>query len=145
MWKFDEADYIKHTLSPAVDAFKGSGRLPDYFERYGLPLEVSDPKIIETAITTVHACWNKSKQNPRFNKLLSVLLAPAHQQDAKRVLLDVEKRKVLREHVELERKKQTEARFAALRARIKVIASKGYITPTEEKTLLAQFKQEGLN
>ncbi|MDX6527825.1 MAG: hypothetical protein QOH41_115 [Blastocatellia bacterium] len=144
MWKFDEADYIKRVLSPAVDAFKSESRLPDCFERYDLPITVSDPKEIETAITTVHAYWNKSKQNPRFGKLLSVLLAPKEQQDARRNLLDSEARKAVRELVEAERKKIREKRVAALDRSIEVIASKGYIGPGEFNDLVARFQRESL-
>ncbi|MDX6527824.1 MAG: hypothetical protein QOH41_114 [Blastocatellia bacterium] len=144
MWKFDEADYIKRVLSPAVDAFKSESRLPDCFERYDLPITVSDPKEIETAITTVHAYWNKSKQNPRFGKVLSVLLAPKEQQDARRNLLDSEARKAVRELVEAERKKSREKRFAALDRSIRMVASKGYIDPGELSVLLAQHRCESL-
>lgn len=144
MRKFDEADYIKRVLSRAVDAFKIEGRLPDCFERYDLPIEVSDPKEIETAITTVQAYWNKSKQNPRFGKLLSILLAPKEQQDAKRCLLDPEARKALRENVEAERKKSREKRFAALDRSIGMVASKGYIDPGELSVLLSQHQSDGL-
>jgi class 3 adenylate cyclase len=144
MWKFDEADYIKRVLGPALDAFKSEGRLPDYFERYDLALTVSDPKEIETAIATVHAYWNKSKQNIRFNRLLSVLLAREEQQDARRNLLDSEARKAVRELVGAERKKIREKRFAALDRSIEVIASKGYIGPGELNDLVARFQRDSL-
>jgi hypothetical protein len=144
MWKFDEADYLKRVLSPSVDAFKSEGRLPDCFERYDLPIAVSDQKEIETAITTVHAYWNKSKQNIRFNKLLSVLLAQEEQQKARSTLLDSEAREALRELVEAERKKFREKRFAALDRSIQMVASKGYIDPGELSVLLAQHQCESL-
>lgn len=144
MWKFDEADYLKRVLSPAVDAFKSEGRLPDCFERYDLAIAVSDEKEIETAITTVHAYWNKSKQNIRFNKLLSVMLAQEEQQRVRSTLLDTEARKALREVVEAERKKSREKRFAALDRSIQTVASKGYIDPGELSDLLARYQREGL-
>jgi tetratricopeptide (TPR) repeat protein len=146
MWKFDADDYVKRVLSPAVDAFKNDGSVPDIFARYDLPLDVSEAADIETALNTVGAYWNKTKNNPRFGQLLAVLLKEGgeRQKDSLRILSDPVARETQRAIVKEARKKQLEARFQTLDASIGVVAAKGFITPKEKAALLARFQREGL-
>ncbi len=146
MSKFDPDDYMKRVFSPAADAFaKDGGRLPDLFKRYDLPFDVSDPKEIEAAVRTVTAYWNKQKNNPRYNRLVSSLVkeaGPGGREDI-RVLSDPEARRQQRAVVEADRLKRREARFEELKTSISGVAAKGYITPKEKAELLARFVKAG--
>jgi hypothetical protein len=143
MW--DPVEYTKRVLSPAVDAFKAEGRLPDVFERYGLCSDVSSAADIESAIKTVTAFWNKTKlQNAKYKQLLEVLLAPREQQEARRILLDPEARALQRRVVEAERVSRRDARFAELDRSIGILAAKGYLTPKEKSLLIARCVPTGL-
>lgn len=146
MWKFNPDEYMKRVFTPAADAFsKDGGRLPDIFERYGLPLEISDQKEIEEAVRTVTAYWNKQKNNPKYNRLVSSLTrdAGAGGKDDLRVLCDPEARAHQRAAVEAERRARREARFEELKSSISGVAAKGYITPREKAELLARFAKDG--
>ena len=141
-WCFAD-DYTRRILSPAVELFKSEGRLPDFFERYDLPVEVSNQADIENAIRTVTAFWNKTKGNSKFTEFLPVLIQQGS--EAKRVLLDDHGgREALRAAVEAERRQRLEARFADVDRSLSVIAAKGYIEPSERALLVERFTRDGL-
>ena len=144
VWTFDQDNYQKQVLVPAVEAFIKSGgtALPDVFERYALPLEASDPGEIQQALKSVTAFWNKTKENSKFGGLLKVLLA--EDKEKARELSDQKARDALREIVKGERKKKQESRFAELDTVIKLGSSKGYLLPEEKNSLLATFTATGL-
>lgn len=148
MWKFDPDDYMKRVLAPAADAFaKEGGRLPDIFERYDLPLDVSSDADIEAAVRTVTDFWNKRKNNLKYVKLVSRLTDEAGPGGGKvlRSLKDAEARKQLRAEAEAERRKRQEARFEELKTSISGIAAKGYVTPKEKAELVARFLKAGFS
>jgi len=147
MWKFDANDYMKRTLSPAVDAFKANGSLPNMFERYYLPFDVADNKDIEAAVRTVTGFWNKEKSNPRFKQLLPVLLKEGgiDQKDALRFLSDPNWRAAKLAEIEAADKQKAEERFEELRSSIRIVAAKGFITPAEKTALIARFEKAGLS
>lgn len=145
MWTFNADDYAKQVLSPAVATFTNEGKVPDYFQRYNLPLDISDKDEIAKAIRAVTNFLNKRKQHPRDKQLVSVLLARKEQQEARRVLLDPEARLALRAVVEAERKKLREAQYEALDKSIGVVSGKGYLTPNECSVLVARFCTDGLS
>jgi hypothetical protein len=143
MAKFDEEKYNKMILSPAVEAFKQAGKLPDVFERYDLPLDVVNIAVIEPAIKTVVAYWNKTKNNPRFTILLSSLLNDVD--SSRRILTNQELREKQREIVREDRRRRAEAGFASLDKSLELVAGKGYITSSEKKTLIERFTREGIS
>lgn len=148
MWKFDPDDYMKRVFSPAADAFaREGGRLPDVFERYDLPLDVSAAADIEAAVRTVTDFWNKRKNNPKYGKLVSRLTDEAGPGGSKdlRSLTDAEARKQLRAEAEPERRKRQEARFEELKSSVSGIAAKGYVTPKEKAELVARFLKAGFS
>lgn len=142
---FNEENYIKRVLSPAVEAFKQDGRLPDIFERYGLPLDVVDITVIELTINTVTAYWNKTKNNPKFASLLSSLLDQQQLKESHRILTDQELRGKQREIVKEERRRRAEAGFVTLTKSLELVAGKGYVTPVEKKTLIERFTRDGIS
>lgn len=147
MWKFDPNDYMKRVFTPAAEAFsREDGRLPDVFERYDLPLDISDDGDIETAVRTVTAYWNKQKNNPKYGKLVSRLMkeAGAGGREDLRVLTNPEARERQKGVVQDERRKQRELRFEDLKTSISGFATKGYITPREKAELIAQYLKSGL-
>ncbi|MGH9934731.1 MAG: hypothetical protein ACREAM_00705, partial [Blastocatellia bacterium] len=145
MWKFDEKDYVNRVLSPAVEAFKQDGRLPDVFDRYDLPLDIVDITVIDLAIRTVTAYWNKTKTNIRYTSLLTSLLSQQEEKACRRILTDQDLRKKQREIVKAERRGRAEAGMSALTESLELIAGKGYITPSERKKLIERFVREGIS
>ena len=143
-WQFNADDYAKRVLSPAREVFKNEGRLPDVFERYALPIDVSDARDIETALDKVTAYWNRYRTNPKYQPLLSMLLAQKEQKEAKGTLLDPLARAALRSIVEKERQERQAALFAALDASVRILAGKGFVTPAECRALVARFERDGL-
>lgn len=144
MGTFDEASYIKRVLSPAVEVFQKEGRLPDIFERYDLPLTIADKTVIEATIHSVTNCWNKTKNNPRYTRLLNSLLSQEEQSKCRRILGDQIAREKQRELVAEERRLRAAARFAELDKSLELIAGKGFITPGEKTALINRFTRGGL-
>lgn len=135
---FDPNDYVKRVLAPAVQAFQKERRLPDLFERFDLPLTISDAKEIEARIDAVKDLWNKraltvSRDRPLLETLRTDL------PNSRRVLLDPAARKAERAVIEAERNKRKEAQYAGLDSVLRLVASKGYLTPDEEKAIIARF------
>lgn len=145
MLKLDEENYIKSVLIPAVEAFSREGKLPDVFERYNLPIEVSDGTVIDIHIRTVTDFWNKQKINPRYKNLLSSLLDQRELKESQRILRDQELRQKARDMAKVQRRQSAEARFSALTQSIEIVAGKGFITPDEKKKLIANHTRAGLS
>src|SRR6266540_1329577 len=102
MWKFSEQEYLARVLAPAVATFAKEGRLPDFFERYDLPLDIENEAEIEEAINTIIDFWNRRRQHPRDKQLVAVLVEKKQQTEAHRVLLDRDARSALRDVVKAE-------------------------------------------
>ncbi|MEI9975282.1 MAG: hypothetical protein WDO73_26405 [Ignavibacteriota bacterium] len=144
MWSFNEDEYRKHVLSPAEEAFRSSGQIPDLFTRYALSLDVADESDIRTAFQAIESFWSKNKNNPKYKIFLPVLTAQKEVDFAHRTLLDPLARKELREVVETARRQRLEERFEALDRSLSVVAAKGYITPDDKSHLVVRYKAEGL-
>jgi hypothetical protein len=144
MWQFDEKEYLARVLGPAVGAFANEGRLPDLFERYALPLDVSSNADVEKALNAVTNFWNKRRQNARDKQLISVLVGQKEQGEARRILLDENARNALRAVVQAERRQRAEQRFKRLDESIAIVAGKGYLTATEVAALEARFIPEAV-
>lgn len=144
MWTFAPEKYQKEVLVPAVEEFKKSSGavLPDVFERYALPLEMSDPKEIERAAGVVWAFWNNNIEHTKFGNLLEVLRAE-HKENVQQ-LVDAVAREALRELTRAERKKKQEKKFDKLDKAVKVLSAEGYLSPEGKNTLLTKFKADGL-
>lgn len=146
MWSFDKDKYMSEILVPAHDEFIKNGELPDAFQRYNLPLEISDINTIQKAVKEVTSFWNVTIiSNPKFKNILEVLRDENKKGEITKDLIDEESRKNLRGAVKEERRKKAEKKFAALDTYIKQAASKGYITPQEKNTLISRFKATGLD
>ncbi len=144
MWTFAPDKYQKEVLVPAVDEFKKTGGavLPDVFERYALPLDVSDTSVIQQATGSVFAFWNNNIEHPKLGNLLRVLRAE-HKESVQQ-LVDNAARDALREITRSERKKRQEKRFDNLDKAVKVLSAKGYLSPQEKDSLVNKFKTVGL-
>lgn len=142
MWTFDQDKYLKQVLIPAVTEFTKNGTLPDAFERYYLPLEVSDPNDIPQATKTVSSYWNKTTNNPKFEKLLKVLI-DEHKEKTQE-LSDEKAREALCKWTKGERKKKQEKRFIELDNRINIVAGKGFLNLDEQNSLIKEFTAKGL-
>jgi len=144
MWSFNEDEYRKQVLSPAEEAFRSTGQIPDLFTRYALSLDIADEADIRTAFQAIESFWSKNKNNPKYKIFLPVLIAQKEVDFAHRTLLDPLARKELREVVETTRRQRLEERFEALDRSLSVVAAKGYITPDDKSHLIARYKAEGL-
>jgi hypothetical protein len=144
MWKFDSEDYVRRVLGSALKHYVETGELPDYFERFDLPTDVSDQSELEKAIQTVYAYWSKTKQNIKYTKLLNVLCSDKEMRDARRILLDPNARNAARLMVEQRRQRRLDAQFETLDRSIGLAAGKGFITPQERAALLSRYTSQGL-
>jgi len=142
MWNFDQDTYQKTVLVPAAEEFKKSGTLPDIFERYALPLEVSDVNDIQQAAKTVFAFWNKTIEHPKLGNMLRVLRN--ENKESVQQLVDAAAREALREIIKDERKKRQEKRFGNLDKAVKMASAKGFLSPEEKNFLFTKFKAQGL-
>lgn len=144
MWTFVPDNYQKEVLSPAVEEFKKSSGavLPDVFERYALPLDVSDPKVIQQATGTVFDFWNKNIDHTKLANLVRVL-RKEHKESVQQ-LNDAAAREALREIIRGERKKKQEKGFGDLDKTVKMLSAKGYLSPEEKNILINKFKPTGL-
>ncbi|HEX8776142.1 MAG TPA: zinc ribbon domain-containing protein [Pyrinomonadaceae bacterium] len=142
MWTFDPDKYQKQVLVPATEEFKKSGVLPDVFERYALPLDVSDLNDIQQATGTVFAFWNKNIEHPKLGNMLRVLRT--ENKESVQQLVDAAAREALRELTRGERKKKQEKRFDNLDKAVKMLSAKGYLSPEEKNTLITKFTAMGL-
>jgi tetratricopeptide (TPR) repeat protein len=142
MWTFDPDSYQKTVLVPAAEEFKKSGALPDIFERYALPLDVSDVNDIQQATGTVFAFWNKTIEHPKLGNMLRVLRN--ENKESVQQLVDAAAREALREVIKDERKKRQEKRFSNLDKAVKLLSAKGFLSPEEKNTLITKFKTAGL-
>lgn len=142
MWSFDQETYQKQVLVPAAEEFKKSGTLPDIFERYALPLDVSDVSVIQQATAAVFAFWNKSIGHAKLGNMLRVLRD--ENKESVQQLTDTAARDALREIIKGERKKRQEKRFNDLDIAVKLLSTKGFLSPEEKNSLLAKFKTAGL-
>jgi len=144
MWTFNPDKYQKEVLVPAFDEYKTTrgAVLPDIFERYSLPLDTSDPSVVQQATKAVFAFWNQNIEHPKFGKLLRVL-RDEHEKNVQQ-LVDNAARDALREIARSERKKRQEKRFDSLDKAVKVLSAKGYLSPQEKDTLVNKFKAVGL-
>jgi rubrerythrin len=141
MWVFRESEY-RQWMTEAQARFECGIRL-DLFERYALPLDVSETADIETALSTIPPFWNRSKINPRYTSMLSVLIS--EHREARETLVDTEKRKTARATTDAERNRQRLERLAGVRTSLEVIAGKGFITVEERNELIAAHKAHGLS
>lgn len=139
----DLTDYVRRVLGPAVERFKSDGVLPDLFERYALPLEVTSPGDINAAVVEVKALWDKTRlSNPKYAAFIGKLVAD--HAEATRQLLDDRARSAARAIAEQERSERRERRFKAVVEAIRIIAGKGFITHQERATLVARFARDGV-
>lgn len=142
MWNFNQDDYVKQVLLPAVTEFTKNGALPDAFERYSLDLNDFDPNDIPQATKTISSYWNKTTNNPKYEKLLKVLIS--EHKEKTQELTDEKAREALYKWTKDERNKRQEKRFLELDSRIKIVAGKGFLNYEERDSLIKEFTAKGL-
>jgi hypothetical protein len=145
MWTFAPDKYQKEVLVPAVEELRKSGGgavLPDLFERYALPLEVSDSNEIERAAAAVLSFWNNIREDTKFGSLVRNWI-DEHKASVQQ-LSDAPAREALRGIVKDERKKRQAQRFEALDNAVRLYSAKGHMSPGEHNSLLTKFKAAGL-
>jgi len=141
-WTFDQNKYQKEILIPAVAEFTKNGNLPDAFARYSLDPRVSNLDEIQLATKTVLSYWNKSKNHPRFEKLLKVLID--ENKEIVQELTDEKAREALQMLAKEERRKRRAEKLNKLNRLIKICSFKGFLTFEENDKLEAVFIANGL-
>lgn len=92
---FNEEEYRKEVFSPAEEAFRATGQLPDLFTRYALRADVTDESDITAALEIVEQFWKRNMANPKYRGLLRALVSRREAAIARRTLLDASSRERL--------------------------------------------------
>lgn len=131
MWQL-APDYVTRVLQPAAQRFADGNGLPDVFERYDLPLDVSSHEDIGRALNEVQSIWEQQRNDAVIGKLVNELLSPAELSHARQTLLDKKKRALARKMIE-------HAQREALKSTLAGLMKKGYVTAEERADLIRRY------